>query len=433
MDVSEVFDSEIGNKSFKDFSTLQELLSEFSRKHGVKYKVSNSLRYNDGDPRKRTLVYTMALFSCVLKRAYQCPSSFRIEVRKGALQIVNRMMQHNHGKIAGDPEPVVDLTEQFNAHFLNAKLTSFAIVMAKVKAFEEATGSEFRVGRSDLFKAGDKEKEVYRYRRITYECIHYGQRKSMARCASGTAAPGTSTARLGCMAKFDVRYAPEGFKISAVVMKHNHEVSPTATAAAGRFCRRKMSQYHQRRHLEGGAGQVYENVEPNKDTELDKDQTSNGHCDGPSFKPSPSTGIFNECSQKQQSEGEDEKSSAPTKAPDDYSLPPPPSPAPPCLSWRVEVTKTPVAPQPYWIANPATLLTNSLPLEHSKKPSQVGLNAGSDTHPQELSQSERRLLLSGKMQRVLDKACHGDAKRFRECNSILDDLERCWAKEDSMV
>lgn len=125
--------------------------------------------------------------------------------------------------------------------------------MAKVKAFEEATGSEFRVGRSDLFKTGEKEKEVYRYRRITYECIHYGQRKSLARCASGTVAPGTSTARLGCMAKFDVRYAPEGFKISAVVMKHNHEVSPIATAAAGRFCRRKTSQYHQRRCLDSEA------------------------------------------------------------------------------------------------------------------------------------------------------------------------------------
>ena len=120
--------------------------------------------------------------------------------------------------------------------------------MAKVKGFEEATGSEFRVGRSDLFKTGEKEKEIYRYRRITYECIHNGQRKSLARCAAEEVhGKPTSTARWGCMAKFDVRYASEGFKISAVVMKHNHDVSPLTMSSSGRSYRRKTAQYHQRR------------------------------------------------------------------------------------------------------------------------------------------------------------------------------------------
>lgn len=59
-----------------------------------------------------------------------------------------------------------------------------------------------------------------------------------------------------------------------------------------------------------------------------------------------------ECSQKQQLEGE-EKSSAPIKASGDSSLPPP-SPVPPSLSRRAAVIKTTVAPQPYWIANPAS-------------------------------------------------------------------------------
>lgn len=123
--------------------------------------------------------------------------------------------------------------------------------MAKVKSFEEATGSEFRVGRSDLFKSGEKEKDIYRYRRITYECIHNGQRKSLARYATDES-PGkfTSTARWGCMAKFDVRYASEGFKISAVVMKHNHDVSPSSISTTGRSFRRKSGQYNQRRCLD---------------------------------------------------------------------------------------------------------------------------------------------------------------------------------------
>ncbi len=51
----------------------------------------------------------------------------------------------------------------------------------------------------------------------------------------------------------------------------------------------------------------------------------------------------------------------------------------------------------------------------------------------DLTLSERRLLLSGKMQRILDKACHGGARRFAQCNRLLDSLEERWAKEDSMV
>uniref|UniRef100_A0A0R3WX42 Homeodomain leucine zipper protein n=1 Tax=Hydatigena taeniaeformis TaxID=6205 RepID=A0A0R3WX42_HYDTA len=86
---------------------------------------------------------------------------------------------------------------------------------------------------------------------------------------------------------------------------------------------------------------------------LDKDQTSNGHCDESSSKTSPSTAVFNECPQKHQLEGEDERSSAPIKVSDDHSLPPT-SPVSPCVSRRVDVTKTPAAPQPYWIANPAS-------------------------------------------------------------------------------
>lgn len=71
----------------------------------MKYKVANSLRYNEGDPRKATLGYAMAVFACVLKRTHQCPSYFRVEVRKGLLQVVDRVMEHNHCRIAGDPEP----------------------------------------------------------------------------------------------------------------------------------------------------------------------------------------------------------------------------------------------------------------------------------------------------------------------------------------
>lgn len=131
---------------------------------------------------------------------------------------------------------------------------SFNAVMAKVKAFEEITGSEFRVGRSDLFKPGDPEREQFRYRRITYECIHFGQRKSVARLMSdlnGSASSWSPTSRLGCMAKFDVRYSNQGFKISAVVMKHNHKVSPQGLGCStvGRLSRRKSTQYHQRRCL----------------------------------------------------------------------------------------------------------------------------------------------------------------------------------------
>ncbi len=76
---------------------------------------------------------------------------------------------------------MVDLTEQFNALFGHTQLKSFSEVVAKVKALEETTGSEFRVGRSDLFKEGEKERDVYRYRRITYECVHYGSRKNFAK------------------------------------------------------------------------------------------------------------------------------------------------------------------------------------------------------------------------------------------------------------
>ena len=120
---------------------------------------------------------------------------------------------------------------------------------------------------------------------------------------------------------------------------------------------------------------------------------------------------------------------------------------------RAKLAVTPPAPQPYWIKNPAgnfairppssyklmllrkqfgfvsALLSNNLPLKHSTQ----GDTPADGDRTRELSPSERRLLLSGKMQRVLDKACHGDAKRFRECNDLLDDLERLWAKEDSMV
>ena len=77
----------------------------------------------------------------------------------------------------------------------------------------------------------------------------------------------------------------------------------------------------------------------------------------------------------------------------------------------------------------SALLSNNLPLRHSTQGNAIVDGDGN----RELSHSERRLLLSAKMQRVLDKACHGDAKRFRECSDILDELERCWAKEDSMV
>lgn len=139
---------------------------------------------------------------------------------------------------------------------------SFNDVMSKVKAFEEATGSSFRVGRSDLFKPTDPEKEQYRYRRITYECVHFGQRKNSTATSNtamgpriwsdlnGSASVCSSTARLGCMAKFDVRYSPQGFKITAVVMKHNHGVSPLNLNPVGKPSRRKSTQYQQRHCVE---------------------------------------------------------------------------------------------------------------------------------------------------------------------------------------
>ena len=37
------------------------------------------------------------------------------------------------------------------------------------------------------------------------------------------------------------------------------------------------------------------------------------------------------------------------------------------------------------------------------------------------------------MQRVLEKACNGDVKRFRECAALLDNLEKSWTKEDAML
>ncbi|KAM7535966.1 hypothetical protein Aperf_G00000100804 [Anoplocephala perfoliata] len=412
MDVTEAFDSEIGIKPYSNIATLHELLSKFSRNQGVKYKVANSLRYNEGDPRKATLGYAMAVFACVLKRTHQCPSYFRVEVRKGLLQVVDRVMEHNHCRIAGDPEPVVDLTEQFNAHFKNAKLMSFNAVMAKVKAFEEITGSEFRVGRSDLFKPGDPEREQYRYRRITYECIHFGQRKSVARLMSdlnGSASSWSRTSRLGCMAKFDVRYSTQGFKISAVVMKHNHKVSPLGLGCStvGRLSRRKSTQYHQRRCL-NDEREVCENGESVED--------NHSHA----------------------GENEEEQSVTPAKIPREMSPPPPPLSSPPAAeSARFSIPRFAVGthrpPQPYWMKNPATLLKKTLPSERSKKTKDEG---GVEMLPpklNDLSQSERHLLLSGKMHRVLDKACHGDVKRFRECNEMLDKLEQSWAREDTLI
>lgn len=211
----------------------------------------------------------MATFSCVLKRSHACTSFFRVEVRKNALQVVEREMLHNHEKVICESEPglwvylyvnvcvyvVVDLTEQFNEFFGKAKLGSFLEVMTKVKSFEEATGSEFRVGRSDLFKEGEKEREIYRYRRITYECVHYGTRKSLSKCtsegryvdaSSPVNSPSRRSCRLGCMAKFDVRYTPEGLRVSAVVMKHNHHVSASMT----RLYRRKSTPHINRRNAE---------------------------------------------------------------------------------------------------------------------------------------------------------------------------------------
>ncbi|VDD82987.1 unnamed protein product [Mesocestoides corti] len=406
--------------------------------YGVKYKVSNSLRYNEGDPRKGTLVYAMAVFSCVLKRARHCPSFFRIEVRKGSLHVVEREMEHNHGKIAGDPEPVVDLTKQFEAYFGNVKLKSFSEVMTKVKAFEEATGSEFRVGRSDLFKEGEKEREVYRYRRITYECVHYGMRKSFAKFSSET-----RSSRLGCMAKFDVRYAPDGFKISAVVMKHNHDVS----TALARFYRRKTTQYHHRRCLdaskelseqESSADRLHESGDSNFDKPTDGQSVSQSDNGEPNENCEPTIRTESEQPQAKEThlsnEGPQLTVSTPNNPPN-YT-PPPTTPRgrrKTNQSAPKEALKTPVAPQPYWVINPASkapkccsnsLLTSSLP---------PGLSAAPGDGVRDLTPSERRLLLSGKMQRVLDKACHGGTERYNECCRLLDNLERLWAKEDSMV
>uniref|UniRef100_A0A158QEX1 Serine/threonine-protein kinase tousled-like 2 n=1 Tax=Hymenolepis diminuta TaxID=6216 RepID=A0A158QEX1_HYMDI len=358
---------------------------------GVKFKVASSFRYNEGDPRKETLAYSKATFACVLKRTHHCPSFFRVEVRKGVLQVVERAMEHNHCRIAGDPLPVVDLTEQFDAHFKNAKLMSFNDVMAKVRAFEEATGSGFRVGRSDLFKPGEPERDQFRYRRITYECVHFGQRKSATAAGArlmhdlnGSASSRSPTARLGCMAKFDVRYSPQGFKITAVVMKHNHKVSPSSLSgfAVGKLSRRKCTQYQQRHCTEDDEIRSVSAMRTVK-------QLRTIH----SMKRKPAT--------------EKARFSASQFA----------------------VGANNRAPQPYWMTNPATLLSKTLTSERpSKKSGEGGVEASSP----ELNQSERRLLLSGKMQRILEKACHGDSKRFQQCCGVMDKLEREWAREDAM-
>ncbi|VUZ39238.1 unnamed protein product [Hymenolepis diminuta] len=405
MDVTNAFDKEIGIRSYATIMALQEALSKFSRYQGVKFKVASSFRYNEGDPRKETLAYSKATFACVLKRTHHCPSFFRVEVRKGVLQVVERAMEHNHCRIAGDPLPVVDLTEQFDAHFKNAKLMSFNDVMAKVKAFEEATGSGFRVGRSDLFKPGEPERDQFRYRRITYECVHFGQRKSATAAGArlmhdlnGSASSRSPTARLGCMAKFDVRYSPQGFKITAVVMKHNHKVSPSSLSgfAVGKLSRRKCTQYQQRHCTEDD--EISENGETVEDDSQHEEKTPD------EFQPTP------------------------TKLPRETS--PAATEKARFSASQFAVGANNRAPQPYWMTNPATLLSKTLTSERpSKKSGEGGVEASSP----ELNQSERRLLLSGKMQRILEKACHGDSKRFQQCCGVMDKLEREWAREDAMV
>ncbi|VDO04019.1 unnamed protein product [Rodentolepis nana] len=408
MDVTDAFDKEIGIRSYATIVALQEALSKFSRYQGVKFKVASSFRYNEGDPRKETLAYSKATFACVLKRTHHCPSFFRVEVRKGVLQVVERAMEHNHSRIAGDPLPVVDLTEQFESHFKNVKLMSFNEVMAKVKSFEEATGSGFRVGRSDLFKPGEPERDQFRYRRITYECVHFGQRKSVAANAgtrlmydlNGSASPRSPTARLGCMAKFDVRYSPQGFKITAVVMKHNHKVSPSSLSgfAVGKLSKRKSTQYQQRHCTEDG-DEISENGEPFVE--------DSRHAEKIPGESSPTSAKHLR-----------EASPAPTEKVR-FSAP------------QLVIRDDNRAPQPYWMTNPATLLRKTL---HSERPLKKSAEGGIETSSSpELNQSERRLLLSGKMQRLLEKACLGDDKRFYQCCGVMDNLEREWAREDAMM
>lgn len=85
------------------------------------------------------------------------------------------------------------------------------------------------------------------------------------------------------------------------------------------------------------------------------------------------------------------------------------------------------------VCSHSALLRKTLPSERPKKMKDESGIEMLSPKLNDLSQSERRLLLSGKMQRVLDKACHGDIKRFRECNETLDKLEQSWAREDTLI
>ncbi|VDL18788.1 unnamed protein product [Hymenolepis diminuta] len=167
-----------------------------------------------------------------------CESFFTVGCRNGFLYVSKFHMLHNHNIVIRPAKPklepysvIADYTNQFTEMFPTMVFSSFRQLEEKMEEFQAKTGCVYTKRHTCPWPKDDLEYRDLVYKKLAYECFHYGYKKEAANEKSER-----RSFRTGCRSAIFISCRNNALHINRFEMRHNHPIS----GASGNLYRNKF-------------------------------------------------------------------------------------------------------------------------------------------------------------------------------------------------
>nr|CUU98575.1 hypothetical transcript [Hymenolepis microstoma] len=171
------------------------------------------------------------------KYGSRCESFFTVGCRNGFLYVSKFHMFHNHNIVIRPAKPksepysaIADYTSQFTEMFPTMVFSSFREFEEKMEEFQTKTGCVYTKRHTCPWPKDDLEHRDLVYKKLAYECFHYGYKKE-----SANEKPERRSFRTGCRSAVFISCRNNALHINRFEMRHNHPIS----GASGNLYRSK--------------------------------------------------------------------------------------------------------------------------------------------------------------------------------------------------
>uniref|UniRef100_A0A0R3T0K4 SWIM-type domain-containing protein n=1 Tax=Rodentolepis nana TaxID=102285 RepID=A0A0R3T0K4_RODNA len=156
----------------------------------LQYIFKRTFHFPEYHQHRQTLVYKSIHYVCAEskpKNGSRCESFFTVGCRNGFLYVSKFHMLHNHDIVIRPakpkPEPysaIADYTSQFTEMFPTMVFSSFREFEEKMEEFQTKTGCVYTKRHTCPWPKDDLEHRDLVYKKLAYECFHYGYKKESA-------------------------------------------------------------------------------------------------------------------------------------------------------------------------------------------------------------------------------------------------------------